>query len=313
MPRIPTATGLAGIKALWDSTVRPLVGADGAIAIADLAEILLLIPSTVSQELTAALSPAPGLKETIGDLVIKALAAGKLELVAKLYEAALGIPRDDFADDRIGLHNARIRDMAVKASWHPHQLLAETLEANPTAVDGTALFADSRADSIVGTFDNNLAPSMADAGGPTVVEFQTGMKVAISAMKGFTDAEGDRINVFPQFGLIVPPALEWQARACAEDQYLSVTTLVTNEVKGTFTPRVLPFLSSTVISYLYVKNSGAKPLVVQEREALTTESLGEGSDEWTIRKRALFVARARRVMAAGHPGLIAKMTWTHDS
>jgi len=310
MAKIPTATGLAGIKALWDSTVRPLVGADGAIAIADLAEILLLIPSTVSQELTAALSPAPGLKETVGDLVIKALAAGKLELVAKLYEAALGIPRDDFADDRIGLHNSRIRDMAIKASWHPHQLLAETLEANPTAVDATALFAGSREKSIVGTFDNDLAPTMAGTA-PTVLEFQAGVKAGIDAVKDFTDAEGDLVNVAPEFGLLVPNELQWQARACAEDQYLSVSALVTNEIKGRFTPRSLPFLTSAVTAFLYVRNSGAKPLVVQEREPLTTESLGEGSDEWTKQKRALFVARARRVMAAGHPGLIARLVFTH--
>jgi len=311
MPTIPVATGLAGIKALFDSTVRPLVGADGLIAIAEIADLALLIPSTVTQETYTGLSPAPGLKETVGDLVIKALVAGKLDLIVKLYEAALGIPRDDFSDDRIGLHRSRVQDMAIKATWHPHQLVAATLTANPTAFDETALFADSRADSVVGDFDNDLAPEMAgDA--PTVLEMETALKAGISALKGFKDAEGDPINLAPSVGLLVPTDLEWQARACAQDAMLAAgtNTMKTNEVKGHFTPATNPFLASAVVCYLFVRDVGAKPLILQERESLTTESLGEGTDTWVKQKQAVFSARARRAMAAGHPGRILRMTFT---
>jgi len=310
MARIPTATGLAGIKALWDSTVRPLVGPDGAIAIPEIAELALLVPSTVAQEAYTALSPAPGLALSIGDLVISALAAGKLELVALLYEAAIGIPREDFEDDRIGLHRSRVTDMAVKATWHPHELIASTLEANPLALDGTALFADARTDSIIGSFDNSLAPTMAGTA-PTVAEFETAVKEAILALLTFEDPKGKKITLGGEFGVLVPPALKWQARACAEDDLIGAAgSTKTNEVKGQFVPRSNPFLSSAVTMYTYVKSTGAKPLVLQERETLTTESLGEGTDTWTKQKQAVFAARARRACAAGHPGLIVKSVFT---
>ena len=313
MPKIPTATGLAGIQALWNSTVRPLVGPDGAIAIPEIGEIALLVPSAVAQEAYTALSPAPGLALSIGDLVISALAAGKLDLVALLFESAIGIPREDFSDDRIGLHRSRIVDMAVKASWHPHQLLAATLAANPLAFDGTALFADSRTGSIVGSFDNNLTPAMAASTAPTVAEMETAIKDAIQALLGFTDAKGSPITLGGEFGILLPSALKWQARACAEDDLLGAAgSTKTNETKGQFVPRSNPFLASAVTMYTYVKSAGAKPLILQERETLTTETLGEGSDTWTKQKQAVFAARARRACAAGHPGMIVRSVFTYS-
>jgi len=310
MARIPTATGLAGIKALWESTVRPLVGPDGAIAIPEIGEVALLVPSQVAQEAYTSLSPAPGLALSIGDLVISALAAGKLELIANLYQAGIGIPRDDFDDDRIGLHRSRVQDMATKATWHPHELIAATLEANPAAFDGTALFADARTGSIVGSFDNNLAPTMAGAA-PTVAEFETAVKAAILALLGFTDAKSKKITLAAEFGILIPPALKWQARACAGDDLIGAAgSTKTNEVKDQFVPRSNPFLTSDVTMYTYVKNGGAKPLLLQERETLTTEELGEGSDEWVKHNQAVFAAKARRACAAGHPGLIVKSVFT---
>ena len=311
MARIPVATGLAGMKALWMETVKPLVGADGDIAIAEIGEIALLVPSGAAQEAYTALSPAPGLALTIGDMVITKLAQGKLELVTNTYTAGIGIPRDDFHDDRIGLHRSRVREMANKGTFHPHKLIATTLEANPAAFDGTALFADSRPNSqIVGSFDNNLAPTMAGAA-PTVAEFETAVKEAILALETFTDAKGDPITVGGEFGIWVPSALRWQAKACAEDDLIGAAGATkTNEVKDQFSWAKNPFFTSAVTMYTFVKNAGAKPVVLQEREALSTEELGEGSDEYVKRQQALFTARARRACAAGHPGLIVKSVFT---
>jgi phage major head subunit gpT-like protein len=311
---IPTATGLAQVKALWEKMYIPftkdLEGVPG-IALADVAAIALLVPSTVTQEVYAALSGGPALSERVGELIVSALLAGKLELLAKDYEAALGIKKNDFRDDRLGLYNGAIQDMAAKATWQPMQLVAAALAANPTAVDGTALFADARDGGIIATIDNDLAPTMAGTV-PTVLEMQTAVQAAISALKGYHDASGHPYSLGAKFEVEHPTALAWQCKALAENETLwSGSAAAINEVRGQFVPRENPFLSSGVTFYTYVANSGAKPLLIQERQPLETESLGEGSDEWVKRDRAIFKVSTRRVVAAGHPALITRSVVTH--
>ena len=311
MGRIATATGLAGIKALFDGRYQPLVGADGLLAIPAVAEIAMLAPSNVQQEAYAALSAAPGLATWDGELVIAALMAGKLDLIAQTRSAALGIPKDDFDDDRIGLHRARVDDLAVKATWDPMRLVAQTLEANKVAYDGLALFHDTRTMGDSGTIDNNLVPAMAGTA-PTVVEYETAVKAAIDALRSYRDEAGDKIAIGAEFATLNPMALSWQAKACAENETLGPAgSLKVNEVRGTFTAGTNPFLTSDVTMYTWIRNRSTKPLIVQEREPLTTELLGEGTDEWVKRDRAIFKVRARRAMAAGHPAYIVKSLFTH--
>jgi phage major head subunit gpT-like protein len=311
MPPIPVATGLAGVKALWDEQYKPLVGADGLLAIPSVAEIAMLVPSTVTQEVYAALSAAPGLSEHEGELIIAALLAGKLELVVKDYDAALGVPKNDFQDDRLGLHRSRVMDMSAKATWHPTKLVGQTLEANPKAFDGTALFATSRTKSVIADTDNLLAPTMAGTV-PTDIEVETAIKAAISALRSFTDDQDDPIALGAEFGVLAPTALSWQVLACANDQTIGPAgSLKVNSVRGQFTPGVNPFLTSAVAFYTYIKNRATKPLFIQERQPVQTESLGEGSDEWVKRSRAVFKASARRACAAAHPAYIVKSVIVH--
>ena len=311
MPQVPVATGLAGVQALWVEKYQPLVGQDGLLAIPSVAEVAMLVPSTVSEEVYAALSAAPGLSEHEGELIIAALVAGKLQLVNKDYDAALGIPKNDFNDDRLGLHRARVIDMSAKATWHPTKLIAETLEANPKAFDGTALFAGSRTKSVLSDIDNDLAPAMA-ATAPTDIEMETAIKEAISALRSFADDQGDPIALGAEFGVLVPTALSWQARACENDATIGpVAGLKVNTVRGQFTSGMNPFFTSAVVMYTYIRNRATKPLFIQERQALQTETLGEGSDEWVKKNRAVFKASARRACAAAHPAFIVKSTFTH--
>jgi phage major head subunit gpT-like protein len=312
MPQIPVATGLAGVQALWVEKYQPLVGADGLLAIPNVADLAMLVPSNVTQEVYAALSAAPGLSEHEGELIIASLVAGKLELVVKDYDAALGIPRNDFDDDRIGLHRARVIDMSAKATWHPTKLIAQTLEANPKAFDGTALFADSRTKSVLADIDNSLAPAMVSDTVPTDIEMETAVKAAISALRSFTDDQGDPIALGAEFGVLVPTALAWQALACANDQTIGPAgSLKVNSVRGQFTPGVNPFLTSDLTMYTYIRNRATKPLFIQERQAVQIETLGEGSDEWVKNKRAVFKASARRACAVAHPVFIVKSLFTH--
>jgi len=312
MPPTPLPQALAGIKALFDQNYLPLRDAQGKLVAPLIGPIVRVVPSTQAEEILTALGAAPGLDEWKGEISPEKLAAWKLTVINRLFDASIEVTRSDWEDDRLGQYDATIQDMAVRASYHPAELLAAVLEANGNAFDGDELFDVDRVIGDSGTINNALVPAMADTATPTVLEVETAINAAIVAMKAFKNNKGKPAVIAPVFKLITPTALMPQARACFEDQYIGVSALKTNTVRGMAEPIELPFLTSSVAAYMAVANYAAKPIVMTDREPLSTQTLGEGSDEWTKNERAIFKVRARREMAPGVPWLIARLTFTHS-
>lgn len=310
MPKVPVPTALAGIKALWMANYVPIRDQAGQMQNPLLRGAVRVIDSQTASETLTALGSGPGLAPWGGELRAKRLAQFIQTVVSILFDATVEIPRSDFEDDTTGQHNAAIIDMGARATYHPSQLLAALLEANPAAFDGLALFHASRVIDKSGTINNLLTPAMVgDA--PTVVEYETAVKAAISALKAFKNDAGEPVILAGRFATINPTGLGWQARACAEDGQIGAAgALKTNEVRGRFEDLELPFLTSDVVMYTVVTDVGAKPVVLVEREALEFTQTDEASDEWKLHERSIQRARARRVMAPGAPWLIVKSTFT---
>lgn len=85
-----------------------------------------------------------GMKEWIGDRVIKDLAGAHYEIVNKSWEDTIEVDRDDIEDDQIGVYSPRIQMMGLVPQEHRDLLVFQLLAAGFSTVcsDGQYFFDD---------------------------------------------------------------------------------------------------------------------------------------------------------------------------
>ena len=141
----------------------------------------------------------PGMREWIGDRVIKSLAGKKWIVENKDWEATIEVFRNDIDDDQLGLYNPIVAALAQEARFHPNQLVAALIAAGAAddCYDGKKFFATNHP-MRKGTDGSNL-----DAGASTAwylidnsrpvkpFVFQSRKAVQLTSMDRETDA-----NVF---------------------------------------------------------------------------------------------------------------------
>lgn len=104
---------------------------DGAPSQCDL--VAMRAPSNTREQGYPWLGDFPGMREWIGDRVIKDLSAYDYTIKNKSYEATVGVDRDDIADDLLGLYNPMIQGLAQAAKEHPDILVFALLKQAFTA------------------------------------------------------------------------------------------------------------------------------------------------------------------------------------
>lgn len=119
----------------------------------------------------------------------------------KVYKAALRFRISDLDTDNLGQIRPKVDGLSRKAAGHPGRLMFEQLEANPTAFDGTALFADTRVWGKSANFDNNLAGA-----GTSTSNIETDIAAARVAMLRAQDDQGEEMELAPNV-LVIPPEL----------------------------------------------------------------------------------------------------------
>lgn len=81
------------------------------------------VPSTTAANDYAWLGQFPGLREWIGDRIIKSLAAEGYTIKNKKFESTVAIPRDALDDDQQGIYSPMMAEMGQAAARHPDQLV----------------------------------------------------------------------------------------------------------------------------------------------------------------------------------------------
>jgi len=69
----------------------------------------------------------PGMREWIGDRVIRSLEGKNWIVENRDYEITIGVERNDIEDDQLGLYNPLVAQMALEAKHHPNQLIADLI------------------------------------------------------------------------------------------------------------------------------------------------------------------------------------------
>jgi len=105
-------------------------------------KLATMVPSSSSVELYAWLGQFPGMREWIGDRVIKSMEAHNYSIRNKPFESSIGVDRDNIEDDSYGIFNPMFQEMGYAAATHPDQLIFALLQAGFTTAcyDGQYFF-----------------------------------------------------------------------------------------------------------------------------------------------------------------------------
>jgi phage major head subunit gpT-like protein len=84
----------------------------------------------------------PGMREWIGDRVIRSLEGKRWIVENKDYEITIGVERNDIEDDQLGLYSPLVAQLAMEAKFHPNQLIRDLISAGGATVcyDGQYFF-----------------------------------------------------------------------------------------------------------------------------------------------------------------------------
>lgn len=92
-------------------------------------KVAMLSPSTTAEEHYPWLADIGGLREWLGDRVVKALALHDYTIRNKPFEKTIGIKRDAIEDDTYGIYGPRFTMLGDAAARHPDTLVFELLAA----------------------------------------------------------------------------------------------------------------------------------------------------------------------------------------
>lgn len=96
--------------------------------------VSMIAPSMAASELYGWLKDIGGIREWLGDRVVKSLEAAGFEIVNKQYEETVGIKRTAIEDDKIGIYLPRIQQMAQNVEQFPHNKVFQLLKAADSTV-----------------------------------------------------------------------------------------------------------------------------------------------------------------------------------
>jgi len=260
------------------------------------------IASSSDSETYRWLGTVPAMREWGTGRLAKGLRTESYSVENLKYEATLEIDRDEVADDQTGQIRPRIGELAQRAATHKDYLIAQLLISGAAAgynsYDGVSFFNDAHASGRSGSQSNNVSLDVSDASSPTVDDFKSAIKQAITKMLTFKDDQGEPM-VLQVSGLhcVVPPSMYFTALEAVSATLIANTS---NVLQGVARVISLPWLTDAGKWYLLKTDGVIRPFIFQDREPVEFGALAETSDEAFRREKFLYGVRARYRMAYGY-------------
>lgn len=225
------------------------------------------VPSSTSEENYKWLGKIPRMREWIGEREIQNLAASDYTIKNKKFELTIAVPRDEIEDDRIGVYNPVIADIAQSTALHPDnlvfKLLKEGFETN--CYDGNPFFSSAHKVGKLTVTNKTNTILTSDSYGK-----------ARMAMMSLKDESKNSLNIIPNL-LVVPPSLEGAAKTILTAEFIDGSS---NIWKDTAELLVVPELSGKDKAwYLLCTTKALRPLIFQEREVPKFTSRTNENDE----------------------------------
>lgn len=245
-------------------------------------KIATKVPSETGEENYKWLGKIPRMREWMGDREIQNLTASDYTIKNKDFELTIGVDRNDIEDDKLGIYNPVIQDIAQSTATFPDTLIFKLLKEgfeNKCYDEKPFFFEEHKAGKK--TISNKGKKKLSIAS----------YAAARSSMMSLKDENGESLNIIPNL-LVVPPALEEQGRQILLADQINGTT---NTYKNTAELLVVPELAGEDEAwYLLCTTKPLKPLIYQERKAPKFDALIDDKDENVfMRKQYLYGVHAR--------------------
>lgn len=91
-------------------------------------DIAMKVSSTTREETYAWLGTWPGIREWVGERVIRSLTAQGYTIKNLMYESTVSVPTNDIADDRYGVYSPMFSEMGRAAKMHPDEVIFQLLK-----------------------------------------------------------------------------------------------------------------------------------------------------------------------------------------
>jgi len=221
------------------------------------------IPSTKASEVYAWLGSTPRLRKWKDERQAKAIIEHGFTVVNEDYEASISVDKNALDDDQYGQIKIRVNAIGAAAKKGYDEFYTTVLEAGETSLcyDGQYYFDSDHSEGSSGTQSNLFTSSSL-----TIAHVET----VISAMIVYKDDVGGLVGINPTH-IMVPPALEWTARAIFEPMGTGDTN-ANNALRGRLKIIVNPYLTSTTTYYIMDLSAPVKPIIFQNRKALTFDT-----------------------------------------
>jgi len=260
------------------------------------------IPSTSDSETYRWLGTVPQIREWGTGRVTQGLRTESYSIENLKYEATIEVDRDEIADDQTGQIRLRVGELAERAATHKDFLIGQLLINGATSgfnsFDGVTFFNDAHVSGSSGSQDNDVTFTAASATDPTVVEYKSALKQAISQMLAFKDDQGQPMMISAS-GLVcvVPPTMFFTALEAINASMISNTS---NVLEGAAQVIAFPWLTAASTWYLLKTDGVIRPFIFQDREPIEFNALAEGSEEAFKREKFLYGVRSRYRLAYGY-------------
>lgn len=240
------------------------------------------VPSETGEESYKWLGKIPRMREWIGDREIQNLTGSDYTIKNKDFELTIGVDRNDIEDDKIGVYNPVVQDIAQSTATFPDSLVFKLLAEGfvNKCYDGQPFFSDAHK---IGkkTISNKSTKQLS-------IESYAEARRNMMSIK---DENSESLKIIPDT-LVVPPALEDTARKILFAEQIDGTT---NIYKDTANLLVVPELAGNDTAwYLLCTSKPLKPLIFQERKAPKFDALIDDKDENVfMRKQYLYGVHSR--------------------
>lgn len=249
----------------------------GKTVASELAILFTEVPSTAGIEEWSWLGDLPDFEEWKGDRFLAELAAFKMRLTNKDWASGIRVHQNTIKDDKLGLVQPKIAQLAQKARTHRYRLGMKLLVngfdgtqyadvSNGLAYDGFFFFSTTRP-----TGSNKLTSALSLAA----------LEAAELLLEGQTTYDLSEPLDFMGTHLIVGPKLApFAKKLMGQDLVPSAagTASESNYMKGRYEVVVSPLLRGTYDDYWFLADMSQpiKPLLLQMREEISTSAIAPG-------------------------------------
>jgi phage major head subunit gpT-like protein len=240
--------------------------------------ITTTIESTTEAEIQAWMSRQLKMRKWEGSRLLNDMASRAQELVNDPYEASFKVPRRKIADDKLGIFQPMMEELARVAKHWPDRLVWDTLKAGATSLgyDGQYQYDTDHPinmdDPSLGTQSNRFTATGLSS---------DNLATVVATMGAWKGEDGQELEIEPNL-LVVGPDNRKQARRILNAEIIATTAgtaAESNVLKGDMDLLVVPRLASIPgVWFVMDTTRPIKPMLFQLREAPTFDYLINSTD-----------------------------------